>query len=172
MADEYQQSVKDMHFRVLFKKKGMDRSEQWNYTAPTPEALLKMLDRTEDINTDTCEMLIVHGYLPDNAGTIEVICHENKDKVGDKPASERVVPITYRPIHKQSKRQRREAAVESRQETVLGEMERILQAAREGKLAEVTSNPPDEEKKWKPKGVAVIAGFDVVAYPAQCKGDE
>lgn len=172
MADEPAATVRDMHFRVLFKKKGMDRSEQWNYTAPTPEALIKMLDRTEDINTDTCEMLIIHGYLPNNGGTIEVMCHENKDKVGDKPAAQRVVSITYRPVNKQSRRQRRDEAVESRQEFVINEMERILQAAREGKLAEVTCNPPAEEKKWKPKGVAVIAGFDVIAYPAQCKGEE
>lgn len=172
MADDSTPTVRDMHFRVMFRKHGMSKVDQWNYTAPDPDALMKMLDRTEDINTETCDLLVVHGYLPNNAGTIEVICHDNR--IETNPPDKKVVPITYKPIPsvRQAKKHR-QGDDKSEQDKVIEETERILREVREGKVTEnpgaVTCNPPDVN----PKGVCVRAGFGIVAYPAQkIKGEQ
>lgn len=159
MAD----TVKDMEFRILYRKKGMKKSETCCFTAASPEKLLHVLARVEDISKDTCDLLVIHGY--DGPTTIEVMCHEPKEVEGS-DRDNVVVPMSA-----------------TQQEQIINATFDLLRRGRETALAleqpESTASTalvPVADSKMLPtrlqvtpksRGVAMIAGFNIVAYPAR-----
>jgi hypothetical protein len=179
MAD----TVKDMEFRILYRKKGMKKSESSCWTAVDPDALMRVLSRAEDISPATCDLLVIHGYQPDGT-TIEVMCHEPKEVEGSDrehvvvpmdSRQEQILSTTYSLLQharENSDQIMRESQRESCPTATTGATDRALVTYRpipkRPRPPASSSSPNDvSQPETKSRGVAVIGGFNIVAYPAR-----
>lgn len=138
-------------FRILYKVPGLPE-QRMAYSAQDLNTLLKMLNRTENISISSCERLIIHQTLPDNT-VMEVLAHDIRDGTlmvnhTNKPSN----VVEFRPL--------------SRDEAIMQEVQRSLQAARES-----IKTPVVVTKKLVALKHKVTTGYNTFAYEAR-SGDE